>query len=223
MREHLKGYADRFNARALRERVLILVTAILVIAIVANVLLFAPLSSELERTASRQDEVAASLDQSRNQVRDLRAELAEDPDADIRQRIDRLRQRLEGVESSLSSKRQRLIGASEMVAVLRDLVERDSALELETVESEPARVVEEFAMDNSGQNSDSVPARVYSHGIRMVLKGRFGDAMEYLRDVEGLRWRFFWDELDIEVTDYPETRIRLRLHTLSLDEDWIGV
>jgi MSHA biogenesis protein MshJ len=222
MVERLKNLAARINARALRERVLLLVTAVVVVVALADGLFLARLRDALDRTAAQREEVAASLAASRKEVTSLRDKLAEDPDAEIRQRIDRLRQRVRGVESNLESKRQKLIGASEMVGVLRDLVASDQGLELVSVESQPTEVVEEFAVGDAGQN-DSSPARVYSHGVQLVLKGRFHDALGYLRTVEALRWRFFWDQLDIEVIDYPKTRIRLRLHTLSLDEEWIGV
>ena len=41
--------------------------------------------------------------------------------------------------------------------------------------------------------------------------------------LEALPWRFFWDSVSYEVEDYPRSLVRLRLHTLSLSEDWIGV
>jgi MSHA biogenesis protein MshJ len=41
--------------------------------------------------------------------------------------------------------------------------------------------------------------------------------------LEGLPWRIFWDSVSYEVLDYPKSIVRLKLHTLSLSEDWIGV
>ncbi len=222
MKARLQALAARVNARALRERVLLLGTAIVLIGVVADVVFLAPLRDALDQTASQRDEVAASLGESRDQLATLRDRLDEDPNTEIRQRIEDLERRLRGIDSRLSTRRERLIGASDMVAVLRGLIERDKGVELVTIESEPSQVVEEFAVGDS-EKSDAVPARVYRHGVHVVLEGRFGDAVGYLRAVEDLRWRFFWDQLDIEVIDYPTTRIRVRVHTLSLDEDWIGV
>ena len=47
--------------------------------------------------------------------------------------------------------------------------------------------------------------------------------LRYLQALEALPWRFFWDSVDYQVIAYPQSTVRLKLHTLSLSEDWIGV
>jgi MSHA biogenesis protein MshJ len=47
--------------------------------------------------------------------------------------------------------------------------------------------------------------------------------LRYLQALEKLPWRFFWDSVSYQVMEYPDSVVRLELHTLSLSEDWIGV
>ncbi len=47
--------------------------------------------------------------------------------------------------------------------------------------------------------------------------------LAYVRALESLESDFFWEALEIETITYPRNRIRLRVYTLSLSEDWIGV
>jgi len=44
-----------------------------------------------------------------------------------------------------------------------------------------------------------------------------------MRELESLEWRFFWDNLEYEVIEYPRGLITFTLYTISLDKDWIGV
>ena len=43
------------------------------------------------------------------------------------------------------------------------------------------------------------------------------------RTVEQLPWLLNWDLLAIDGKDYPNAAFTLRLNTLSLDKEWIGV
>lgn len=222
MRERLTQLAAQINARALRERVLLLLTGVVVLGALADFLVYQGLRASLQRVDEQKAEARDVIEESRDQITSLREELASDPNADVRERINRLDKRLEGVESRLAEQQRELIGPVEMVSLLRGLVEQDGSLELVSVQSRSAEVVERFTA-NGADSDEALTAEVYSHGVDLVFEGSFGDALAYMRDVEGLQWRLFWDRLDIEVIDYPKTRIRLRLHTLSLDEDWIGV
>ena len=66
-------------------------------------------------------------------------------------------------------------------------------------------------------------ARLHSHGFALEFSGGYLATLNYLQALERLPWRFFWDSVSYEVEDYPRSLVRLRLHTLSLSEDWIGV
>lgn len=220
MRERLTQITAWIDGRALRERVLILVTGAVMIVAVADLAVFGGMRAAMERLSEQETGIRKSIAESSDQVGVLRDKLEQDPNADVRERIETLKDRMARVEGRLADQRRELIEPAEMVALLRGLVTEDEALELVSVRSHSPEVLERFAAEGS---SDAVPGQVYRHGVSLVLTGRFPDAVGYLRAVEDLPWRLFWDGMDIEVTEYPRTRIRLRLHTLSLDEDWIGV
>jgi len=42
-----------------------------------------------------------------------------------------------------------------------------------------------------------------------------------LRRLEALEWNFFWDRIEFQVKDYPDSSASIRLYTLSLTSDWI--
>ena len=66
-------------------------------------------------------------------------------------------------------------------------------------------------------------AGLHRHGFALEFSGGYLATLNYLQALERLPWRFFWDSVDYEVMQYPRSIVRLKLYTLSLSEDWIGV
>lgn len=58
--------------------------------------------------------------------------------------------------------------------------------------------------------------------MELVVDGRYFDVLEYIKRLEQLKG-FNWQMLDYDVIDYPNARVTIRIRTLSLEEDWIGV
>lgn len=69
----------------------------------------------------------------------------------------------------------------------------------------------------------ATPPEVYQHGLEMVFQGDYNNTLNYLKKLQRLPWKFYWDEVRYEVLEYPKVRISLRIHTLSLEKGWIGV
>ncbi len=65
--------------------------------------------------------------------------------------------------------------------------------------------------------------QVYKHGLEIVFQGDYNSTLSYLRKLEQLPWKFYWEEVVYEVLDYPKAQILVRIHTLSLDKGWISV
>jgi MSHA biogenesis protein MshJ len=59
--------------------------------------------------------------------------------------------------------------------------------------------------------------------VHIVVSGTYLQAVAYLRDLEKLPRKVFWDELEIVVGDYPQAEISLTVYTLSHRKGWIGV
>jgi MSHA biogenesis protein MshJ len=63
---------------------------------------------------------------------------------------------------------------------------------------------------------------IYRHELRLEIEAGYAETVEFLRAVEALPWKFFWDELHYEVTAYPSARVALVVHTFSDREGWVG-
>jgi MSHA biogenesis protein MshJ len=66
--------------------------------------------------------------------------------------------------------------------------------------------------------SAHAPAReaLYVHTLKLTFTGRYGATLAYLKRLEHLPWRLYWDRLSLRMRRYPIARIRLTVHTLGL-------
>ena len=66
-------------------------------------------------------------------------------------------------------------------------------------------------------------AQLYRHGMTVIFEGGYLAALSYLSALENASWKLFWDAVEVEVKDYPVTRVSITVFSLSTDEAWIGV
>ena len=79
------------------------------------------------------------------------------------------------------------------------------------------------AASGAGETSTADIGNAYKHGLKISFEGDYLSTLAYIRELESLKWGFFWDRFEFEVKDYPEAKASITIYTLSLDKDWIGV
>jgi MSHA biogenesis protein MshJ len=70
---------------------------------------------------------------------------------------------------------------------------------------------------------DASEPKLYRHTLVLTLRGRYLDVLDYLETVERLPWHLYWSRLQFTADEYPLNTVMIELHTLSLEEEWIGV
>ncbi|MDX1518892.1 MAG: hypothetical protein R3318_02135, partial [Gammaproteobacteria bacterium] len=87
---------------------------------------------------------------------------------------------------------------------------------------EPAKADDKDAADKT-ETPEVQMETAYKHGMKIVFEGDFLSTVDYIRKLENLDWRFFWDSIEFRVEDYPRSLSSITLYTLSLDQNWIGI
>jgi len=233
----LQGLAARVDALSLRERALLFLAVIAVLYLLWEQALMAPL--ERERRAAQ-----AAIGQATARIAALDAEAAaivrrhrEDPNAPLRARERELRAAIAEVDARLAELTVGLIAPREMARVLEAVLARDAGLRLVRLENRGRRPLlapraQEPAEQGQEREAAGGPAaaaggegalpRIWRHDVRLELEGSFLAALRYLKALERLDRRFFWDGVVVQVERYPKARVRIDVHTLSLEEGWIG-
>lgn len=218
----LRDLIDRFDQLSLRERVIVLVAALLLIALIWDSTFMAPLDTERK---SRMGQISAlraeisGLDQS---IEALVAQGAANPKQSSDATADALRAEIKDIERRLAGVTSGLIAPKEMSHVLEQVLARASRMRLHGLRTLPPEGVVTPGSDAAGQPGAS-SAQIYKHGVELELSGSYMDTLYFLQALEALPWRFFWDRIEIAMEEYPRARVKLRLYTLGLEEGWIGV
>ncbi|WP_077529258.1 hypothetical protein [Vreelandella utahensis] len=221
LQQRWQALADAFLARERRERVLMLVAAAALGALGAWQLLVTPVLQAQNQVAERIASTQESLNGLVAQEETLLQELDKDPNEPLRERISQLQQRLDRYDQQLEELTTGLISPPEMVALLRRMLARHDGVALESVSH---RAPEPVAVEDQDEGvSNEEAASLYAHPVEVTVSGGFHDVLAYLRDLEGLDERLGWRSLDYETQDWPDARVRIRLHTLSLHREWLGV
>ncbi len=211
-----KVVLQRIDALAVRERLLLSVTAVVVVWLVLDLLWLAPLNRQWD--ATRQQTQALQTQEQALTAEEivLGSREGEDPRVAVREQIEQLRLTIDELDRQLRDEMLDFVAPQQMSDLLTDLIAESHGLVMLGVYSEPPRAL-------ITANDEGMPT-IFQHSMVIELAGDYLALLEYLRTVETLPWQLFWDSLQVDVVEQGEARrFRLRVHTLSLSEAWIGV
>jgi MSHA biogenesis protein MshJ len=214
--------AERWLAQvSLRERALIAVALSGVALATWDALVLRPYGERAQVRADERGRLEIQLAQMAERRQLLETALASDPNAARRARAAELQGRIEAVDGEIRASASGLIAPDEMTRVLQSLLSARPALRVLRLEGAPAVALVEPAA-GTADAAGPVEQPIYRHELRLEIEAGYAETVEFLRAVEALPWKFFWDELHYEVRAYPGARVELVVHTFSDREGWVG-
>ena len=236
--ERWKGLLTRVDNLELRQRSLLFVGLIVVFFALWQNLLMGPLDARRERLSGQVSRLRADIGAIHGQIGRLADSRTQDPNLAFRARLGQLREEIAGSGEHLESLTQQLIPPKRMAEVLESLLTRDTGLTLVGLEATGyAPILDSVTEpDAEGLKAEAPKAEVpdvprggeglgglYRHGLRLVFKGSYLNALEFLQEMEGLPWQFIWGRLDVDVEEHPSATVTLEVYTLSFDDAWLEV
>ena len=219
----------RIDDLSIRERGFLLVGGITVLYFIWNAMLMQPL--DLKRRQAQADLLnrGAELQELNTRMLEMQTQARDDPNIALKKELDALRQQLEEVESELGATTAHLIEPGQMAVVLQQVLQQTSGLELKSLSSlgsSPLVAAKAAGKPAAGKKAVSAGsaevAPVFKHGLRIEFAGDFFETLQYLRDLESLDWKFFWDSIEFKVGDYPRANSAVTVYAISLADKWIG-
>jgi MSHA biogenesis protein MshJ len=219
---------SRFNAMSLRERALIAAAALAILILAWDQLLMSPLHAEKQRLSAELEQTQKSLVTLTDSIQ---GRANDNPLAQAMEQQKSLREQLAAVDEQLQSESAGLIAPPRMLEALRDVLSRQSGLRLISMRNLPVTSLiapppSDTAQGNTQTQSPAASQPMqgpYVHALELVVEGGYLDVLRYLQAVEALPWRFYWQALELRTVEYPMNRVRIRLNTLSMDKEWLGV
>ncbi len=213
--------AQRFDALAQRERVLVFVALISLVWGLAFMLAIDP-------ALTRTKDLSAHIAEHKRQIASLAltqqaisAQLAMDVNAGARAQISQSEAQLRELESQIKGLHQTLIPARSMAKVMSGMLEREGTVRLISLRNIPA---EPLTLEDPQRTVvKGVPqGLLYKHGVELMVEGGYFELLGFLSSLEKQPWRMLWAETSLSA-EYPTARLRMKLYTLSLDPSWLAV
>lgn len=238
MNETIRKLKEQFESRNTRERILLTLAVVTVIGVLWLNLYSDPLTSNIVRMEKEKAQLSADVNKLDSQLQALQKSKENDPGTILQGRIAIVENDIKVLDDDLNKQLHGFIAPEQMTYVLDSIFEHHTNLTLTRVKSLPAvsitNEITEFAnseRDNTpSNNSQTVTANtknksieIYRHGLQIEFEGTYMATLAFLHELESLSWAFYWDEILYEVDKYPKAKVVIRIHTLSLEQGWIGV
>ena len=232
MNRYWKQFASLIDERTIRERVLILVTASVVVLMLIQSLLLGPVLAERRRLGQETRNDQAETGKMSVQVQALIRDKAADPDVALKAKLAELGARQAEVQRQIDAQSAELVPPQKMAAVLEKILANNPRLQLIEVKTLPRvsiSIEKQAAPGEQGREpkaaaaDEKSPNEIYRHGVEVTMRGSYLDLLAYLMQIESLPVRMFWDKLSLSVTVYPSVTMRLVVYTISLDKVWLTV
>lgn len=205
-----------------RERVIAALASVSVAVMIWNVAVYAPyqndirlLEQELLQTDKKITDMQAQFQQQLEKTR-------YDPNQEARVQLAEHQVESERLDRLLEQTSVQIIQPQAMADVLKDMLKKQTAMKFISLENRPAKA--EFTEKLETQETKHGDAiTIYRHSVVLKMKGSYLNAMTYLKQLENLPWRVYWQAIEIESKDYPDALITLEVYTLGFGRGLVGV
>jgi len=226
-------YSEKFNNITPREQYLIIATGLVAICfILYSLFLDAPMQ-RIEQLSQQISQTQQSNLNNKNSMQVLEQALLEDPNIALQNELSQYQAKLGEIDQQLLHLTSDLIDPIQMRFALIKLLKLQKGVKLLSFEVLPARpVTKNNAETSDGQNDKAIQStstaqnkqlRLYRHGIKIKLQGQYFQLKGYLAQLEGLSWKFFWQEFNYQLKAYPVSELEVEIYSLSTAQEFIGV
>ncbi len=213
MKEQWQQLAGKYDALALRERIIMLAAVIAAIPVFFYYLALDPLSAQKRRLTLDIGEKRTAI---ATAEKVLKLGSQADPNATKRSHRDALRKQIAELDRNMQGMQKELAPPDQMAKLLDGMLARDRGLQLLALRKLPAQ---RFETPGAAQSERGI----YRHSFELIIEGSYVDLHDYLARLEKLPWQMFWGKISMDADNYPKLKVTLTVHTLSLDKAWLIV
>jgi MSHA biogenesis protein MshJ len=240
MKQRWTGFAAKIDALTLRERMLLFAALAAFIVFVAHAAALGPM-------LRKQAALRAQISQQQNNLVGIDGEITHkvqayqvDPDAATRERLDAAKAEAAKLSESLRAMQKGLVAPERMGALLESLLRANGRLQLVSMKTLPVGSLNQAGAGEAKAEPQAKEGKMlavaltapaaagaqpvdmlYRHGVQIAVRGNYLDIVNYMSALESMPTQLFWSRAQLEVEEYPTSRLTLTLYTLSLDPKWM--
>ncbi len=230
----LTKIAEKIDNLSIRERAIIFFGILFVLYSLWNIFLMQPLDNKQKIVRADLQQMQASQLATYTQIQKTLEDNRKDPNIELERKLNALKAELKQLNSEVQASTAHLVSPRQMAKILEEVLYKTKGLRLTALKSLGATSLtgggqaKKAAGSSAATPKDEGPAgqeiiNVYKHGIRIEFEGDYMSTLDYLKELEALDFRFFWDSIEYQVEVYPLSRAAIQVFTLSLQRNWIDV
>ncbi|MDX1695083.1 MAG: hypothetical protein R3208_15055 [Ketobacteraceae bacterium] len=218
LKARLEELESKVNALSLRERGILLAVFLVVLLGLYDYLALSPYLEQRKENRRLVAVYASEMAEIEAKISEIVSKMENDPNIILRQRIEMQETYIEELMAKIGASTENLIAPKKMSQVLGHLLSRQSGMKVRSVKNHPAEPVSFHA----GEGSDP-QVLMYRHRLTLEMEGTYFQVAGYLKMIEGLQERLYWDDMRFVIKEYPMGLLTLDVHTLSMSKELIGV
>jgi len=230
MNKQWQEYSDKYLALTIREQYLIFLTGLVAILFIAFYLFIDAKVIANKKSATQIVRLQSSIQSLKNSTIEMQTALQRDPNEDTRNKIAQYEAKLAKVDEKLLSLTSDLISPVQMRYALLDLLKLEKGVSLLSFEllgaqpllEEPENTTADGNVSSQLDTNNS-QLNLYRHGIKIKLSGSYFDLQSYLSQLENLSWKFFWQDFNFQLTEYPKSELEIEMYSLGTKKEFVGV
>ncbi|MDH3547503.1 MAG: type II secretion system protein M, partial [Gammaproteobacteria bacterium] len=164
VRTRLAPLQDKVDALTLRERLLVLITALVLIVALWQSLLMQPLAKRATQTRAELTELEERITVANRSLEDQVLQLA-GGSGEQRSRVASLRKRIDEINATLGNHASELIDPAEMARVLESVLKEQSRLTLVRIRNSDPELL--------SASEDASEVTFYRHGLEIEVEGSY--------------------------------------------------
>lgn len=231
MSEHLNALQSLIDKLSSRERILVLVGALSIVYVIWDTFLITPIQKSSQLLSKQHQSL-------QRQITDLEARrimatglLNNSKRKQLVNEIVKLEKTIKNFDGKILERLQGRVAPEYMSALLNDVLQKNQQLELLSINNLPAvPFVKNGKMEKDDKNlqseyiePDPQLVGIFLHPLEVELQGGYLDILKYLQALEAMEWKIYWDQVKLEVLEYPNVKVQIKVHTFSLKEGWLSV
>ncbi len=228
MKQRIITFEKHLDSLSRRDQIALFITCLVVVMMLWVEFIYTPLSDSINLVEHDIVRQTSEIDVLQTKLLVLEKNVNADPDAENRQQLIKYREESKLLDEALAKTSTQIVHPHEMVNLLEQLLKNQAGLKFVSLENKPATPEFVKSLNASEIEAEAEAAAenvttIYRHSVTLQMEGSYHDALSYLKKLEQLPWRFFWQSVEIETSAYPNASIILEVYTLGLREGLVGV
>ena len=202
---------DKYRALTDRERKLFILTTHIVIAGVYMLFILGPMWTSSLTERRQANELETNVLRMEAHLERLRNSPQLDPNEPVRDDIQKISAQKQTIDERIQGLTDTLVAPENMPEIFENMMTQDKRLKLLSLKNVAGQSV---AVDAQFADVD-----LYRHGVEIRMQADYPSLLNYLKRLDSMNWKLYWQTLDYNIEEYPDGELLLEVFTLSTREE----